>query len=402
MTVLEFTEPISPDVLPRHFSLSLSADELVAVTEWAARYAPSSNVSVDIDCCFLPGGRRRWVVREANVVGWLDFPDDSQPASGAVTLPLHFLHSVRMADHLDDGTELSVEVEEGRVSAKVGEVVVRTELTGVPESVLSPLPQASLRSHATSIDVAAAVAPLRPCPVAPGDDGPGEGRDSFPWPFIALSADALNLRFVRDWREFGQPKVETEVDTWGDEGLEASFFAEVVLRELYLADEMQGDVVTFGLFADEPAVMVVSAGNWGMLVTLGSEVVLRHRADIEISLESAEIAHDEDPHVGWNPLVVASLRDRRVDVRLVRGTTLRASYVRVSTVVTGGVSWNAELANEINLWNDKWFDTKLVLVDGELVVAHDVPVGSIEQLPAIMNDVVDKSLIVYDVVGVFM
>lgn len=403
-----FLAPVASDALPPAFDFTLSGDELVAVSLWASRFGPSPHGAFLVQCSFHPGGLRRWLVGEANVVAWLDFVDDAQsvdgdrPEAGAINVPFQFLKGVDMADVLGEGARFAVDAQAGTLSALIDDIAITTDLPAPPPNTVPPVPHPDRYAVVSALEVAAAIAALRFNPIGPAEEGLITEEMSAPLPFVSFTTGDHVARFRRDWSGCGHSAVEVQTAAWGETNLTASFYGEVVLRELYVADEMEGDMIQLGLFDDTPAVMVVQAGNWGMLVELGSDIVLRYRGEIETVLTEAGIAHEEDPYDSWNPVVAATVSDRRVDARLVRGSALHQSHVRLSSVVTGGVSWNPELAAEMNLWNDKWFDTKLVHVDGELSIVRDVPVNHLAQLPPAMLDLVEKSLIVSDVVGVFM
>ena len=392
------TEPVSPDVLPRQFSIALGSEELVALTEWGGRYAPSVLGAYTLDCCFLPDGRRRWVADEANILGWLDFTDANQPAVGSVAVPYSLIRDSLISDVLDEGVSLSFDLDAGTLSTCRGSIAMSMGLPPLPETTFPPTPDPECVAFVSARDVSVAASHLQSIPLPIG----GEEGPPFPLPYLTITIADGKARLRRDWREYGHAPVEIEIEAWGVVDFDASFYADFALRELEAANEMAGGVVTIGLFDEAPALLQVSAGNWGMIVTLGTDLVLRHRADIEMVLGAADIEYESDPYVGRNPVVVASVQDRKVEATLVRGPQLRQSHVRVSTVVAGGVSWNPELATEMNLWNDKWFDTKLMVVNGDLVIVRDVSVADLGQLPPAMFDLVEKSLIVSDVIGVFM
>lgn len=390
-------ELIDQFALPQTFGLSLDASELVRVVEWAGRFSPSPPASFQLLCCFQAGGRRRWVVEEANVWSWLDVTDDSQPVLGAVQVPFHILKSALEVNPSDDPVAFLCDIAAEKITITIDGMTISCDLPALPEVIPAFDEHFDTSMRIGCIELGVAGGALRALPITPE-----LVEHDIAWPFVTVQFESGLARFGCDGSQFDGETIEACVDANGDHEGCIKFYGPVVLREMWFATEMGGATVRFEFSERSPDVIIMRGVDWGMRVALGAEIVLRYRVDIENTLEEAGIRVERDHRIGWNPVIVASVGERDVTIELITADRFGESHARLSTVVADEVSWNPEIASEINLWNDKWFETTLIYRRGCLVVQRDVSVHSLETLPAAVLDLVDKSLNVYDVVGVFM
>ena len=79
-----------------------------------------------------------------------------------------------------------------------------------------------------------------------------------------------------------------------------------------------------------------------------------------------------------------------------------ADYFRLSTTVLDAAPWNLEVATEINDWNKEWNSVKLVREESSLIAVREVLASHIRDVPDAVKDLVHKSQIVSEVVGVLI
>jgi hypothetical protein len=89
-------------------------------------------------------------------------------------------------------------------------------------------------------------------------------------------------------------------------------------------------------------------------------------------------------------------------VEIVKGMDGQPDYFRLSTVVLPDSPWNLEIASEINGWNNQWTNVKLVRHETDLVALRDVVAEELLLTPEAVVDLVAKSKVVAEVVGVFI
>lgn len=394
-------QPHQPDTtnpLPGSFALTLPTEELLEVVRWAERFSPGPMAPFTVTCTFRPGGRRRWVAEEANVRAWIDFSGGSQPESGTVAFHVHFLENAAVAFARETDATLQVNAAARKVEARSAGATLRGGLPPVPARVNDPEVGGGNEVRCPAVAIETAAHALRTVLVSYEE---GEDRN-IPWPYVTAAFDGATLVLRRDWSEFNREAVEVEIAATGNQHGTVSFYPEVVLRELWISCSEHSDPAVFRFPTEAPDVMVVTSENWGMKVAMGSELVLRYRREIVGILEASGLEVERDDRRDWSPLIATSCNGRQVLVELVRGERLEQSHARISTVVALGLPWTQELASELNSWNDRWIDTKLLFQEGALVVVRDAAVGALEVLPEHIKDVVDKSQILYDVAGALM
>lgn len=391
-------DPIAAEELPRTITLSVPRDELEEVVTWSQRFATSPMTPTEV-LCLLSHGSRRWVCTEANVEAWCDFADIDQRATAAVVLPQQVLDSALLASHRDEPVTIEADLDAARLTVRSPGFTFGCDMPALPERVPAldfPVGN-SLVVPGSHMEAAAQV--LR----VPA--GRFDGENDAPWPYVTVGAGNRTVHMVRDWSEFDGGRVVVDIETIGGAGVfegTAAFYSDVVLRELWLLTNSGVEAVSFRVFGDCPDIMVITCENWGMRVALGSEFVLRYRRPVENALGEAGFEVEKDERRDWSPVVRAEANGRPITVELLRAERINLSHARITGLVAEGLTWSTELGGELNSWNDAWSTCKLLFRDGTLVVVRDVPVGSLDLMPAAVTDVVEKVKTVFDVVGPLM
>ena len=392
-------DPVITEELPGVLTLSVPREELDEVVSWAQRFA-SGPMNPPQMLCLLSVGVRRWVCSEANVVAWIDHHDSDQRETGVVVLPHQVLDGALLGGFHQEAVTFVVDRDAGNICVGSAGFSFTCGAPPVPERVpVLDFPVG--RSLVVSADrIESAAAALRT------PFGTFDGESQAPWPYVVLDArDRGRVRLSRDWSEFNGDRVEAVVHTEpisNEFDGTVAFYPEVVLRELWVRTDSDGDVVRFSFFSECPDTVVVTCDNWGVKVALGSDFVLRYRRQIEGRLAEAGFEVDQDERRDWSPVVRARVNGRDVVLELLRAERIHKSHVRITAVVAEGLSWSAELGGELNSWNDAWSTCKLLFREGTLLVVRDIPAEAIETLPAAVEDLVERTMAVHDVVGPLM
>lgn len=374
---------------------TLPAEEITAVSDWAARYAPQP---VDHFLVVLEVRRasRRWWVREDNVAAWCDF--QTPPRRGArdivIGLPLHLLASL---------SSISVFAESARVEVDLDAMTATIAAdSGRVNGMLLPVPAGWVPDPFVASES---------CTIA-GDDlfraglamsvNATESTAQFPWlPFTSLTVNGGTATFIRDWRDHGSGAIEVCVPAVGRLSRTVSFWNDVVSRELVQAHNVSAPA-TCALSHDVPHLLSIATGTSGMLVDLGSQLVLAARRLIVSSLRHLELEPETDVRPGWNPVVRVTVADTPVEITLIEGSDYLGSHARISATVADDVPLTHELAVEIVAWNDKWTGAKAIHSGTRLAVVRDVPVTGLDGVGSLTLDLVEKTNNLREVMGVFV
>lgn len=388
-------DPVHAEDLPPVITLSIPREELDEVVTWSQRFASSPIHPITV-WCVLTVGARRWVCSEANVDAFIDVTAPDQRCTGVVSLPNHVLDSALLAAHHGDPVTIVADLVDEVLMVRAPGFSFRCPMPPVPERlpVLDVPVGTTLIVPGPHVESAAQVLRV--------PSGAIDNENDSPWPYVTVSAGDGVMRLARDWSEFDGGRVEVDIEIIGTTNIldrVAAFFSDVVLRELWLRTSGDVDSVRFCFFSECPDIMVVLCENWGMRVALGSEFVLRYRRVVEARLDEAGFEVDHDERRDWSPRVSARVDGTPIVVELVRGDRIRRSHARITGVVAEGLTWSTELGAELNSWNDAWRSSKLLFRDGSLVVVRDLPIGSLDGLADAVRDLVDKTRVVFDVVG---
>ena len=380
------------DCQPRSFTLTLPLAEIEAVYSWATRFAPvpMAPFSLVVQCI---AGLRRWWVREANVLAWCEFPVADGEAAPSVPVPYHFLRDLDSLAMYEDSADVVVSLDDVTLSAASGGGTLVSGFTGLRDDWAAPDFDETESFTIEADDVARAGLMLTTTVT--------ESSEHFPWfPFTTLMVRDGSATFTRDWSDHGLHPVRFSVPATGDLSRSVSFYNEAVCRELAEQDVTAGPV-RFSLSDSVPHQLRIACGNQGMLVDLGSQVVLRHRVDIEAALRAAGMEPESDDRPGWNPLINVRSGEHRAVIALTLGTSHFSSFGRVSITVAEDLPWTHELGSEINAWNDKWTSVRIVHIDNALVIVHDVPAAAFERFGPVIADMVEKTITLAGVTDVF-
>lgn len=384
----------SPE-LPLHFSFTLPYAEIVAVNDYAQRYAPVPAATYRIHVRFLPG-KHQWFMGEANLTAWFEYSGNG-PHIGLVTLPMHLFKLMASMGEFED-----VDVHVNRVAD-----TVQFTIDGVSTTI--DLPRQSTfgwnndfaSAYSVRIDTPHAVK-LGRVMLSHPVNLPMEELDGVPLPFIDFSFDGDTLTAVRDWTRFHGPRVAVDIPASGAFRGEFSCFADPIARELFYADLSEGDEITIAFSVDTPNVAHITGDGWGIKTELGHHYVLEHRFNVVENIVADDIYVEEDSRIGWDAVVRCAHRDQEVTATILCEDNNEAHFVRLACVVVADAPWNLQMAEEMNSWNNMWANSKLVREGDNLLVIADVPVTSLEVLGESVRGLVMKANSVRDVVAVFM
>lgn len=389
-------DPYTP-IPYRTYAFDLPLAECAHVLSAAERFAPAGPAEYLIHVEFTPTGRR-WSFVEQNIVGWINREGVAGPDSGLLTIPLFLLNTI--INLFDGYASVGVRVDHDERRVVVGDADTEFSLS-LPDQMKNPM----VVDH--DVDSCIVVLPthisqlglgLMTVPVALPDIAELES----PLPFIrfAFDGDVLSARI--NWVNFGGPDLSVSVPAGGDHVGEFSAFAQALVRELCVTRTDTEDSVLIEFDHDLPNLMFIVTSEMSMRVELGLEHVFWYRGSLVSAFADDDLDVVADDRIGWDPTVRVVLDDAVVDATISLGLGGSASHVRLESLVVKDTPWTLEIAEEINAWNDKWGNVKLVRHDNDLYAVSDVPVEMIPTVPATARDLVRRTLEVREVIGVFI
>jgi hypothetical protein len=386
----------NPAGLPEKFTFSISHEEATSALQWAVRYGPDPYPGYCVQLQFDETGRR-WVMREQNITGFHEFDADGGPTSGHLTLTINVLEFAAQVFGEAFLTTVAVDFTSGKIQLQNGDVSIEVDLPAQdPKAMdLSFAAVSFIKVNTNDLQQLGHAHLMYPVTIDPDDL-------AIPFPFIEFEFDCEKLTARRDWSAFGGPKISVSVPAKGVVARTFSSFPGALPRELFYSD-VYGETSVKFCFSDEtPNLVFLKGSDWGLRIELGHETVFEHRHALVEVLSENEIDVDKDERIGWSPIVNCHFDGSDVSVEIVKGLDGQPDYFRLSTVVLPSSPWNLEIASEINGWNNQWTNVKLVRHETDLVALRDVVAEEMDLTPEAVVDLVTKSKVVAEVVGVFI
>jgi hypothetical protein len=390
------TGATNPAGLPEKFTFNISHEEAGLVFGMAKRYAPDPFMGYRFQLHF-EGSMRRWVMREQNITGFIVVDEDSGPESGHLTLTINVVEYI--AELFKDGFDAEIEVNFAMNTLSISYLTTRIDID-LPQQDEKPLvyslePNSYIEVQTDELAHMGRAMDL--FPIAPDME-----ELSGPLPFVEFVFSNGELSARRDWSDFGGPTVTITIPAIGAEARKFDSYPYALPRELFFADIHGVEGVHLCFSSETPNIAFLDGNSWGLRIELGNEVVYKYRGILVQTLSENEIDVDPDERIGWSPTINCHFNGIDVSVEIVKGIDDQADYFRLSTVVLPDAPWNLEVASEINDWNNQWTNVKLVRHETDLVALRDVTAEEMELMPAAVVDLVEKSKVVAEVVGVFL
>lgn len=390
------TGATNPSGLPEKFSFSLSHDEAEAAIQLAIRYAPEPFMGYRFQLQFGESNRR-WVMREQNLTGFQEFDSEGGPKQGYLTLPINVLEIAAHVFGEPFDTTVTVDFMTGKIQLENCSVTIDVDL---PVQDSSPMDVSFLPNSYITVETL----PLAQLghthlmyPVTIDADDLEK-----PLPFLEFAFTGEMLQVSRDWTSFGGPVVSVSIPADGAAPRTFSSFPIALPRELFHSDIYGNESVKFCFSDDMPNIAFIDGIHWGVRIELGHQIVYQYRNSLVQTLSENEIDVDTDERTAWSPIVTCHFNGADVAVEIVKGLDGQPDYFRLSTVVLPDSPWNLEIASEINGWNNQWTNVKLVRHETDLVALRDVVAEEMDLTPEAVVDLVTKSKVVAEVVGVFI
>lgn len=116
-------------------------------------------------------------------------------------------------------------------------------------------------------------------------------------------------------------------------------------------------------------------------------------------MSDAELEVKRDERLGWDPVVVVEAGARTVTATITSIDNGRVHFIRLKTDIASDIPWTAELATEINAWNDQWPTVKLLHTDNVVQAIADVPMSALPGVADTVVDLVAKAQIVDELIA---
>lgn len=379
------------------YSFDLPLSECADIYSVADRFAPTQPAAYFLQIEFRPGGRR-WILREQNVNGWLDIHGVAGPDSGLLTLP-HFILDTIMsvfAGHASVGVHVDHDL--NLVTVRDDEVEVVIDLPVQRPTVIDTSfeVQSHLVIKASDLFKIGSVLLTFPVALPEADDLQA------PLPFLQFSFDGTTLRVRRDWTHFDGPALSVAAPASGDFRGEFSAFPLVLVRESCVNHGDEDSIVSMSFSEESPNLMLMTTPDLTMRVELGHEQVYWYRGALVSAFEEDGLEVIEDDRIGWDPTVRVVFDDAVVDATITAADEGTGSHIRLSCLVVKDSPWTLDIAAEINAWNNQWGNVKLVRQGEDIVAVSDLPVQMIPGAAAVARDLEAKSIVVREVIGVFL
>ena len=390
------TGATNPAGLPEKFSFSISHEEAKSVLQMAIRYAPEPSMGYRFQVQF-GATTRRWLMREQNIIGFTEFPADGGPTEGYLSLTINVLEFINELFEFASDTTINIDFTKNQLSIVNGETRIDLDLPSQGKKAMDVSFTATSHFTVETKELAHLGRALDMLPISPDmDDLPG------PFPFIEFSFANNQLTARRDWSVFDGPVVAVTIPARGSTPHDFASYPNALPRELFFSDCHGTDTVQMCFSEETPNIAFLNGETWGIRIELGTETVHQYRGRLVHSLSENLIDVDQDERIGWSPIVNCHHEDTDVSVEIVKGIDGQDDYFRLSTVVLPDSPWNLEIASEINDWNNQWTNVKLVRHETDLVAIRDIAAEELELTSLAVIDLVEKSKVVAEVVGVFI
>ena len=386
----------NPAGLPEKFTFTVFHEEAKSAWNLAMRYGPEPYMGYLFQLQF--GEKtRRWVMREQNITGFQEFDRDGGPKEGHLTLPINVLEFAVNVFPDVLPTVVRVDFEKGNIELSNGLVSVYLDL---PPQDHAPIDLSFEAVSYITVDVAELqqlghAHMMYPVPI-------DFDELEEPLPFIDFSFADGTLIAKRDWSGFGGPTISVSILAEGASPRAFSSYPNALPRELFYSDVYGNESVKLCFSEETPNIAFLDGISWGIRIELGNETVHQYRNALVQTLSENEIDVDKDERIGWSPIVNCHFNGCDVAVEIVKGIDGQLDYFRLSTVVLPESPWNLEIASEINGWNNQWTNVKLVRHETDLIAIRDVVAEEMQLTPEAVVDLVMKSKVVAEVVGVFL
>lgn len=202
-------------------------------------------------------------------------------------------------------------------------------------------------------------------------------------PFVALEMTGESLRATIDWRRCGGGRythvVPTAEPVLGSGRV--SFLGFFAVR--YLTDRLLGgdEMIRVWFSEHEPTVIRFDAvdSEWGCIVRLDRESAMRWHGRVCAELESAGCIIGGRAERPTNS-IIAHFGRLEFSVLIEPGDSVVNDRVRVAVALATGVALNVDTLREMNAFNLRWSDVKVVLDDATLFGIVDVPCTDLERI----------------------
>jgi hypothetical protein len=390
------TGATNPAGLPEKFTFNISHEEAKCVLQLATRYAPEPFMGFRFQLQFGEH-TRRWVMREQNITGYQEFASDGGPTEGHLTLTINVLEFVAQVFGENFSTSVVVDFGKGTIELQHGDVSIELEIPTQEVKAVSAdfKGESFIRVDVNDLEKLGHTMLMFPVTI-------DHEELEIPFPFVEFTFNCETLVAKRDWTSFGGPNISVSIPAKGVVARTFSSYPSALPRELFYVDTYGETHVKFCFSDETPNIAFLQGGDWGLLIELGNETVHKYRNALVQTLSENEIDVDKDERIGWSPIVNCHFNGSDVAVEIVKGLDGQPDYFRLSTVVLPDSPWNLEIASEINGWNNQWTNVKLVRHETDLVALRDVVAEEMDLTPEAVVDLVTKSKVVAEVVGVFI
>ena len=380
------TDLAARDVTSQSFVIKVTESELDDA--WSALMSMFSGDGVTQRVwLFTTGASRLWVVGEMPTSVWLRSQGDSKDPDLMVPLPPQFLRQASILADAEGECEISLDAVNGVLAARTATEFFCVDYEEddifdpdwLPEAY-TPGPVATVTGVVDGASIARVMGGIRVHP-------PGVPVDVVP-PFVALEMAGTQIKVTVDWRRCGGVRythiVPAERQVTGNGRV--SFLGFFVAR--FLTDRMfsEEESVTISFSENEPEFIRFDSttGQWGCMVRVDRESAVRWHTRVCTELINGGFDVDGILDRPSNT-VTARSGDVELTALIEPGVEAADDKVRLVSVLARGVPENLDILREVNSFNQRWSEIKVVLDKSTLFGVIDVRCSELERLGGAAN-----------------
>lgn len=369
------------EVTTESFAITVSESELDDA--WSALMSMlSGDATAQRVWLFTTGSSRLWVVGEMPTSVWLRSQGEGKDPDLMVPLPPQFVRQASILADTAGECEISLDAVNGLLAARTA-----TEFFCVDyeeDDIFDPdwLPEAYTPGRVPEVTAVVDGPNLSRVMGGVRAHPPAVPIDVVP-PFVALEMSDVQMKVTVDWRRCGGVRythiVPTERKVTGEGRVSfLGYFAARFLTDRMFSEE---ESVTISFPENEPEYIRFDStnGQWGCKVHVDRESAVRWHTRVCTELIGGGFDVDGILDRPTNTVTFRS-GDVELTALIEPGVEAVDDKVRLVSVLARGVPENLEILREVNSFNQRWSEIKVVLDKSTLFGVIDVRCSELDRL----------------------
>lgn len=343
---------------------------------------------------FTTGANRLWVVGEMPTSVWLRSQGDAKDPDLMVPLAPQFLRQASILADVAGECEISLDSINGVLAARTATEFFCVDYEECDLFDPDWLPESHAAGGVSTVSALVDGTQISRVMGGVRAHPPAVPIDVVP-PFVALEMSGLEFKVTVDWRRSGGVRythvVPTEQQVSGEGRVSfLGYFAARFLTDRMFSSE---ESVAISFPSDDPEFIRFDSatGQWGCIVHVDRESAVRWHTRVCAELLSA--GYDVDG-LEERPSNTVNFRSGDVEMTALIEPGVEAvdDKVRLVTVLARGVPENLDILREINSFNQRWSEVKVVLEKSTLFGMVDVRCTELDRIGPAAHVLVDRHL----------